>query len=123
MRAWTMAGFGTLTSILLGCGANMDIYKLDQLTSVTAAAYGADQLQVTYSPKSESLYHSPGVLLSTEADRVVLRFVRCGIKDKCNVTHAAAPGPDGALSLVLPDAARAVHATDGKTTKVLWPGR
>jgi hypothetical protein len=87
---------------------------------LTATRHGADQLEISYRPLSESLYFSPGISLSAHSDHIEILFVRCPIKDKCPVSHAAEPGAEGMLSVVIPLPTVPVRAGDGKTTKALY---
>lgn len=116
-----MLGVLLLGFWLTACGDNTDAYRLDQISSLTASAQGGEQLKVSYHPRSESLHFSPGVTLSTHADHIEIRFVRCGIKDKCAVTHAAEVGSQGKLSVVIPRPTLPVRASDGKNTKMIYP--
>jgi hypothetical protein len=105
---------------LSACGDKMNAYRLDQINMLTATRRSPDQLEINYRPLSESLYFSPGISLSTHSDHIEVLFVRCPIKDKCPVSHAAEAGADGLLSVVIPLPTLPVRASDGKTSKTLY---
>lgn len=105
---------------LTACGDNMNAYRLDQISMLTAAKRGADRLEISYRPLSESLYFSPGISLRQRADHLEVMFVRCPIKDKCAVSHAAQRGAEGVLSVSIPLPTVPVRASDGTTTRALF---
>ncbi len=106
--------------LLAACGDKMNAYRLDQLNMLTATRRGADRLEINYRPLSESLYFSPGISLREHADHIEVMFVRCAIKDKCTVSHAAQSNADGVLSVVIPLPTLPVRASDGKATSALY---
>ena len=109
--------------VLIGCPANMDTYRLDQLTTLTATPDGPNRLKVRYRPQSESLYYSPGVTLSEHPNHVEVLFVRCAIKEKCPVTHPAKAEAEGVMVVVIPLPSVSVRATDGKQYQELSSGK
>jgi hypothetical protein len=120
-RRRTLFAVAALLGIsLAACGDKMNAYRLDQINMLTAAQRGADRLEISYRPLSESLYFSPGISLREHSDHLEVMFVRCPIKDKCSVSHAAQSGADGVLSVLIPLPTLPVRAGDGKTTRALY---
>ena len=119
----TRFAYRLLLGLLLpACGENMELYRLDQLTTLSATPHGSRQLQIQYRPKSESLYFSPGIALSEHADHIEIRFVRCKIREKCPVTHSAQAAEDGVMAVTIPRPSMSVLATDGKQIRELFVG-
>jgi len=111
-----------LGTLLPACADKMNLYGLDQISTLTATSDGSEDLRIEYRPMSASLYYSPGVALSEHPDHVEVRFVRCRIQEKCFVTHAAKAAANGTLAVVIARPSVSVRVTDGKHVKELFRG-
>ena len=50
--------------------------------------------KVFYASILETLYFCPGANVTETKDQIHIEFIRCSIKDKCEVTHPAMQGQD-----------------------------
>lgn len=90
-----------LSLLVLSCGTPMTTYnKSDiQILAVNKLSNGTTELVVQ--PKLETLYFFPGVQINKVGERNKLKFLRCGIKDKCQVDQKSELAGGGSYKVML----------------------
>lgn len=119
--------FALVLSLLAGVAAckdtdEMDIYKQDQITDISAQAEGGAVI-ITVRPLMETAHYLAGAMLEAgDAGRVV-RLVRCRLKGACP-TDVPAEAQQGMISTItVPDdgAPLSVAYDDGATVEIYRP--
>lgn len=74
--------------------ANIEILFVQHLSSGST--------EILFRPILDSLYYCPGVSIRQDSSRQKISFVRCGIKEKCDVDAVAEKMDQGKLKVVVP---------------------
>jgi len=79
----------------------MQLYNQRDVSGVEVTPSDSAHVRIRYSPLLESAYFSPGANVVEADDVVAVELVRCPIKEKCRVSHAASRESAGALAIVV----------------------
>lgn len=80
--------------------ANIEILSVQQLLS--------GNTEILYQPILDSMYYCPGASIRQDTGRQKVSFIRCGIKEKCNVDVIAENVGQGKLKIVIPSAPESI---------------
>ncbi len=92
----------SLSPALAACGAAMKQYEKSDIEILSVQRLPSGSTEILYRPILDSLYYCPGVRLRQDAGRQKISFVRCGIKEKCEVDVRAERVDRGAFKLLIP---------------------
>jgi hypothetical protein len=96
----------------------MNQYKQSEVEVVSVKTVENGDVHITYRPRLESLYYSPGVNVEVRDGRAKLSFIRCQIADKCKVAYPATNAEQAGKIVKLPGGIKAIDAvfSDGEQT-------
>lgn len=87
---------------LAACGATMKQYDKSDVEILSVRQLPSGGTEILYRPILDSLYYCPGARLRQDAGRQKISFVRCGIKEKCEIDVRAERVDKGAFKLLVP---------------------
>jgi hypothetical protein len=99
----------------------MQLYNQRDVSGVEVSPADTNRLRIQYSPLMESAYFSPGANVVEANDAVAVELVRCPIKDKCAVSHAATRDSAGSLAIVVEHGGRPVFLAFKDGRRQIYP--
>jgi hypothetical protein len=119
-----------ITLSVVGCGEktetngkkNMDSYTHNQVT-IENITQEEDKLKIKYYTFLETLYYCPGVKIEDDEDSISLRFIRCSIKDTCQVDLEPIKDKSGNKFLTINNKEKKVFMKDESGRHKIYPTR
>jgi len=105
-----------LNIALSACGGTMKQYEQANIEILSVQHISSGGTEIVFRPIFDSLYYCPGVSIRQDSNRKKISFVRCGIKEKCDVDAIAEKMDQGVLKVVVPAVPESIDIVfgDGK---------
>ena len=110
--------FFSVFLILCACGETMKQYKKDEVEIISVQQNISGGTEILYRPMLDSMYYCPGITIHNDNQRNKISFVRCGLKEKCQVDVLAENVGLGQWRVIVPFMPARIGFTfsDGETS-------